>query len=307
MPCYSPLCAIDVGINKETGKKVLRFLKGENFDNLKHKDESVIPIPCGQCIGCRLERSRQWAIRCVFEADLYDDNCFITLTYDDDNIPAGGSLRKDHFQKFMKRLRKKYVKDVDDRIRYFECGEYGENFDRPHYHACLFNFDFKDKVLWDIRDGVRLYRSESLEKLWPYGYSTIGDVTFESSAYVARYIMKKITGGESEEHYKGRLPEYVTMSRRPGLAKVWYDKYKDTDVLPADSVVVRNGVVCKPPKYFDKELEKYDKVMYNCIKEKRREMAKNNPDNSLDRLKVREVVKKSKIKNLRRGYETSNI
>ena len=100
-------------------------------------------------------------------------------------------------------------------VRFFHCGEYGELLYRPHYHACLFGFDFSDKVLWSTRGGVRLYRSKILEKLWTFGFSTIGDVTFESAAYVARYCTKKITGDKADEHYNGRSPEYVTMSRPP--------------------------------------------------------------------------------------------
>ena len=120
-------------------------------------------MPCGQCIGCRLERSRQWAIRCVHEASLWPDNCFVTLTFDDDNIISSGSLVKADFQKFMKRLRKRFGKGV----RYFHCGEYGDLLGRPHHHACLFNFSFPDRYLWSSSGGVNLYRSPTLEELWP--------------------------------------------------------------------------------------------------------------------------------------------
>ena len=118
---------------------------------------------------------------------MYDDNCFITLTYSNQHIPADGSLDVRVFQKFMKRLRKRF----GDGIRFYHCGEYGSLLGRPHYHACLFNFDFPDKYLWKENNGQKLYRSPSLEELWPYGYSSIGTVTFESAAYVARYILKR--------------------------------------------------------------------------------------------------------------------
>ena len=151
-------------------------------------------VPCGQCIGCRLERSRQWAIRCVHEASLHTDNCFITLTYSPDCLPSDGSLNHDDFQKFFKRLRKHIA---PKKIRYYMCGEYGEDLQqpsklgRPHFHACLFGLDFDDKQLYIVRDDVKLYTSATLEKIWGKGFVTIGDVTFESAAYVARYIAKK--------------------------------------------------------------------------------------------------------------------
>ena len=148
---------------------------------------------------------------------MWDRNCFVTLTYNDEHLPANGSLNKRDITLFLKRLRKRYGKG----IRYYQCGEYGELLSRPHHHAILFNHDFEDKQLWSVRGGVRLYRSASLEQLWPYGYSTIGDVTFESAAYVARYVVKKITGEREGEHYRGKMPEFATMSRRPGIGRGW--------------------------------------------------------------------------------------
>lgn len=326
MPCYHPLLAVKVGVREDTGKTCLRFLKGVEYKAERHTDDSIIPIPCGQCIGCRLERSRQWAVRCVLESSLYDSNCFITLTFNDVSLNKLNSLDPpgdSRFQLFLKRLRRKFCtppKGLDGesrkiwmerhKIRFFHCGEYGELLQRPHHHACLFNFDFPDKVLWSVRDGVRLYRSEILESLWSdpitgerYGFCTIGDVTFESAAYVARYVTKKITGKKADGHYDGRVPEYVTMSRRPGIAKEWFDKYKDTDVYRRDIVVVRDGIECRPPKYFDKKFDEIDSDRYILLKEKRIERAKNNPDNRSERLAVREKVKLSKVKQLKRGFE----
>ena len=209
MPCYHPLDAA------RTAAGIIIFHR--NHSNIVE----VLKLPCGQCVGCRLERSRQWAIRCVHEASLYDDNCFITLTYRDADLPADMSLNLKHFQKFMKRLRKRFGSG----IRFYHCGEYGTLLGRPHYHACIFNFDFPDKKLFTIRDGINLYTSQALDELWPYGFSTIGSVTFESAAYTARYIMKKINGDAAKDHYEYvnpstgeislRKPEYTTMSRLP--------------------------------------------------------------------------------------------
>jgi len=314
MPCYKPLKGWYASKRNESGKRSIVF------DFKEGMYDRPITVPCGQCIGCRLERSRQWAVRCCHEASLYSENCFITLTFSDSvlassvynnggNLGFSRTLHKPDFQKFMKRLRKRF----GEGIRYFHCGEYGEKLGRPHHHACIFNFDFPDKVLWSIRDGVRLYRSEILEKLWSnpktgecYGFCTIGDVTFESAAYVARYIVKKITGDKSDEHYQGRVKEYVTMSRRPGIGKDWIKKFS-SDVYPSDKVVVRGDVICKPPKYYDSvyELDNLDKM--SILKSKRRVSAKDNPDNRDDRLAIRGKVKLQTIKQLRRSYEASDV
>lgn len=285
-------------------------------------------VPCGRCIGCRLERSKQWAIRCVHEASLYTKNSFITLTYNDKHLPH--SLNVEDFQKFMKRLRKANPKI---KIRFFQCGEYGtvckycrksENFckcetfspdlGRPHHHACIFNFDFPDKELWETRDGIKLYRSKKLEKLWPFGFSTIGEVTFESAAYVARYITKKINGEMAKNHYRKidfetgeilseRKPEYITMSRRPGIAKDWIIKYL-TDVYPEDNIIMRNGLKLKPPKYYDSIYDEIDHESLDKIKRKRKiEQNKREEDNSPKRLAQRKQVVQYKTKKLKRGLE----
>ena len=161
MPCYHPITAYRsiTGRDKSTGKWQIVFTKRDGYTDLEVK------IPCGKCVGCRLERSRQWAIRCVHEAKMHENNCFITLTYNDKNVDKNGSLNKRDFVLFMKKLRKKY----SEGIRFFHCGEYGEEFSRPHHHACIFNFDFPDKKLYTIRQNTKLYRSDNLEKLWPNG------------------------------------------------------------------------------------------------------------------------------------------
>lgn len=149
-----------------------------------------LSLPCGQCIGCRLEYSRQWAIRCMHESTLHDQSCFITLTYSDDNLPEHGTLILRDFQLFMKRLRFEFS---NVKIRFYHCGEYGEKFGRPHYHALLFGIDFEaDRTLYSqSKQGSKLYVSDTLNKLWNKGFATIGNITFESAAYVARYVVKK--------------------------------------------------------------------------------------------------------------------
>lgn len=299
MPCYHKMLAVKE--ERPDGTSKMRILKKSLYKDVPEEimKDYMYLLNCGQCIGCRLEKSRQWAIRCVHEAMLYVDNCFITLTFNEENIQKNKSLKKSDFQKFMKRLRKKYS---PKKIRFFHCGEYGDKLDRPHHHACLFNHDFNDKILYTSENNIRLYRSETLDKLWGKGYCTIGDVTFESAAYVARYVTKKINGTKAEGHYKDRIPEYVTMSRNSGLGKGWFLKYKN-DVFPQDNIIIRGGIKCKPPKYYDKQYELTDPKKYEIIKQIRERSAKNSEHNTVARLKDRELVKLSRTKLLKRGYE----
>lgn len=289
MTCFSPKIAYR-SKERYAGKYIICFNAAQDFDF------DQIRLPCKNCRGCRLEHSRQWAMRCVFEASLYSNNCFITLTLNNDNLPDDWSLNKKIFQKFMKRLRKKF----GPKIRYYHCGEYGDEFGRPHYHACLFNHDFSDRRFFKMsRSGFPLYRSEDLESLWKFGHSTVADMSFESAAYVARYCMKKINGPSSFEHYVNyvdlstgeyvlRQREYSTMSRRPGIANAWYEANK-SDVYPKDSVSLR-GKVFRPPAYFDRLFEHEYPDDYELLKKKR--SINVYKQETLARLKVIEEVKR---------------
>lgn len=294
MPCYRPLKGYRARVPNESGKRSIVFNARDGFVDMP------VDLPCGQCIGCRLERSRQWAIRCVHEASLYKDNCFITLTFSDEHLPANRSLDVKLFQDFMKRLRFR----CGSGIRFFHCGEYGEKFGRPHYHAIIFNFDFKDKYVWRKSTcGDTCYRSPLLEELWQFGTSEIGSVTFESAAYVARYITKKVTGEIAEDHYRGRKPEYVTMSRRPGIGKAWFDMYR-SDVYPADEIVIR-GKVMSPPKYYDSQFELAYPSDFCRVKATRKSGRKLIEKEDISRLAVREAVHELRFKQLKRGYENA--
>ncbi len=257
MPCYHPITAFRSADRTASGKRRIVFSRSAGLI------DQPLQIPCGQCIGCRLEKSRQWAMRCVLEASLYEQNTFLTLTYNDANLPMDMSVNKRHLQLFMKRLRKRFGND----IRFYAAGEYGDRSLRPHYHIILFNFYPPDGELIRLRP-MPLYISESLFKLWPFGYHSFGMVTFDSAAYVARYCTKKITGPAAEVHYQGREPEFALMSRRPGIGAPWLERFQQ-DVYPSDTVVLRDGLKLRPPKYFD---NLYDKFIGNLdsIKIKRR-------------------------------------
>lgn len=301
MPCYHPIKGYySKHVNRESGKRSVVFSEQEAHD------DTIVHVNCGQCIGCRLERSRQWAIRCVHESQLYEQNCFITLTYDEEHLPWAISddetynptLQLEDFQNFMKRLRK----STDKKIKFFHAGEYGEKLGRPHYHAIIFNYDVSDRELYTIRNGVRLYTSKQLQKLWPFGFSSVGDVTFESVAYVARYILKKQTGPESEAHYRGRRPEYTTMSRREGIGSKWLEKYKN-DVFQQgmDARVVLGGKILNVPKFYEEKLKHIDFEHYDEIKlEKSKNSVEKEFENSYDRRKARETLKIAQVKQLKR-------
>lgn len=301
MPCFHPLKGYQSKTRNPSGKRSIVFNVREGFADLR------VELPCGQCLGCRLERSRQWAIRCVHEASLYPENCFVTLTYSPSNLPPYSSLLVSDFQKFMKRLRKAYSSRL---IRFFHCGEYGEQTRRPHYHACIFNFDFSDKVHWKTVNGQKYYVSEELSRLWPLGHSTIGSVTFESAAYVARYITKKVTGARAESHYEeldpvtgefvDRKPEYTTMSRRPGIGKGWLEKFK-SDVYPWDFVILR-GKKVRPPKFYDQVLSERELAELKARREVAAEL--HSDDCTPARLRVRECVKMSQYVKLKRSMES---
>lgn len=267
-----------------------------------------LQLPCGQCVGCRLERSRQWAMRCLHEASLSPRNCFITLTYRDECLPERGSLDYSHFQLFMKRFRKA-VSPV--RPRFYMCGEYGEELSRPHFHACIFGYDFEDKRIWKkTTSGSVIYRSEALEKLWTFGHSSVGDVNFQTAAYVARYCMKKVTGLRASEHYLrvdqdtgecySMVPEFTHMSLKPGIGASWFSKFLG-DVFPHDYCVV-NGKMVKPPKFYDRKYAASNPDDFESVQWQRElDAALRASDNTPERLAVKEIVANAALSRLKRG------
>lgn len=272
MPCYRPRIGYFARDVNPSGKRSII----SNPQKALSPDEPI-KFPCGNCMYCRLEHSRNWAIRAVHEASLYPHNCFLTLTYSDSFLPRYGSLDYDRPVAFMKALRNKFGSD----IRSFGCAEYGEKLTRPHYHICLFNFDFLDKKLWSIQNENSLYISEDLQDLWPDGHSTIGDLTFESAAYVARYVTKKITGKRAENHYESmdqrtgeiatRLPERsICVSRMPGLGRPWFEQ--NVDFIKNWDYVISCGKKVKIPKYYDRLLEKHHPESYESMKQKRKKL-----------------------------------
>lgn len=292
MPCYHPLIAY-------------RLASGAVVFVERGDVVSTLELPCGQCIGCRLERSRQWAVRCMHEAQLHRHNAFVTLTYDDSHLPLSGSLVYSDFQLFMKRLRKRL-----GRVRFYMAGEYGSENWRPHFHALLFGCEFPDLYYWRTKGRNKLYRSAMLEELWTAGSSEVGEVTFQSASYVARYCMEKVTGDPAAMHYAvvdprtgemvQRVPEFNHMSLKPGIGAEWLEKYRE-DVYPSGLCVV-NGRQMRPPKFYDRRFKREDPDAYEALCFVRDEIARaHRGDNTVERLGDKELVARARVALLKRG------
>lgn len=272
-------------------------------------------VPCGQCIGCRLERSRQWAVRIMAEAQMHSANSFLTLTYGVDPI----SLRVDDLQRFFKRLRKRGLS-----VRHYSCGEYGDELGRPHFHVCLFGEDFSgDRYQWATRNGLPVWRSPLLESVWTAGISEIGSLTFESAAYVARYVTKKVREEPSLLSEDGLLPHYSRVDpdsgelhivkpefsvcsrggRRRGHFGIGaeYARSFRCEIRRDDSIIV-GGREVKPPRYFDSIFRDEDPKGFQAVKDERLKAARANAWNCTDeRLAVREAVCRAKVSLSKRG------
>jgi len=243
-------------------------------------------------------------MRCCDEASLHRDNSFITLTFSDSNLPFNRSLDVGIFQRFMKRLRK----ELDPvKIRFFHCGEYGPKTSRPHYHSLIFGYSFPDRsFLKTTSSDEKIYTSKQLDRVWGNGYASVGDLTFGSAAYVARYHLKKVGSVVSDNHYvnpvSGEIltPEYVTMSRRPGIGSAWYDRFK-SDVYPRDSRVIK-GLDTKPCKFYDSRYELESPDEFRALKLRRSRLV-DLKDNTEDRLVVKEKVKLAQIASLSNSLE----
>jgi len=255
----------------------------------------------------------------MHHAQMHEENAFITLTYDDEHLESP-SLQHRDFQLFIKRLRKTLLPPLrgsvplrgtcSARISYYMAGEYGGLNRRPHFHACIFGWTPNDKLYWrKTQTGSRLYTSKHLDKLWGKGFTSVGAVNFESAAYIARYIMAKVTGHRAYEHYEvmdtitGEIiqlrPEYNKMSlgKNNAIGKSWLEKYK-SDVYPDGEILVRK-IKTKTPKYYDKLYKREEPDNYEEMKMKREiESLQYRDDNTPERLKAKETVKKAQVRAL---------
>lgn len=315
MSCYNPLIGIPSGVRADTGKMQYRILPwtDDRWRDLQDRpplNGSAVKIPCGKCIGCRLDYSRQWANRCMLEAQYHDSVYFATITYNDKYVPRETfehdgklvqvlSLRKRHFQLFMKRLRKRFS---EDKIRFFAAGEYGSETFRPHYHVILFGLHLQDLEPWQKEKKFTYFTSKSLTKAWsmcyssvskttaplvedsweesgtiyePYGRIVVAPSTWETCAYTARYTAKKSNTFFSEFYEKFRLEApFTLMSRRPGIGRQYYEDHPEIyDYRYINLPGQEGGMKFTAPKYFDRLLEQEDPEFAAAMKEDRRMIA----------------------------------
>jgi len=295
MPCYKPLQGWYSVDGETQGKVVFNRLPGSLYIET--------PLPCGKCLGCRMENARNWAIRCMHEAELHEDNCMVTLTYDEEHIPKGGGLKPDDVSLWMKRLRKNFP---ERKIKFFLAGEYGEQLKRPHYHVLLFDIDFRPEFVYNETDTRPSL--DELRATWPYGHVHVAPLTFETASYVARYCLKK---QETENDYLNKetgeilQKEFTRMSRRPGIANKWIqtnlsDTYKDDTVM-------LSGRKSRPPRYYDKVVIKTSgENALEKIKRKRiEESFARRENNTPARLAVKEKIATAKKNLLKRSYENA--
>ena len=282
-------------------------------------------LPCGQCSGCRDQKSRDWAVRCVHESNMQKENgyqsAFITLTYDDRNLPqeyinprtgqyyGPGTLNPNDHVEFVNKLRMRlYRKGMS--FRYYMCGEYGDKLSRPHYHYLIFGYGFPDQYAWTRHNGVQYYRSPELESIWRYGNSLVGECNVESAAYTAAYVFKKqngqkvLSGHYTQEDGTELLPEFARMSRRPGIGASWFAKYGKQDVYDSGDFIVINGKKFSTPRYYDTLMSELDEQFMSGIKDERMLSAvAHESNNTVERLAVRQEVHNLKQKRRQRGYE----
>lgn len=271
MTCFSPIQAFRGSVvNDATGKRPMVFSRQGSHSGVRQM------LPCGRCIGCRLEFSRRWAVRIMHEAKLHKENCFVTLTYDKEHLPEVGSLVPDDLSGFHKRLHNRLLHKRGVGIRYYGCGEYGDLNRRPHYHSIIFGFDFPDKLIYSrTKRDQAVYTSKMLDEVWGKGLCVIGEVNFETAAYVARYCLKKVNGKQREDgHYAvydadgvihERTPEFAHMSRRPGVGSGYFDKYGG-EIKHHDSLIV-NGHEVPSIRYYDLKIPESE---LELIKKRRR-------------------------------------
>lgn len=292
MACYEPLKGF-----RSTEKSERTGLPLITFNPLKAIN-SQLPIlfPCGTCVGCRTDKREQWATRCTHEAQMHDTSSFITLTYANEHLPDDYSVDKRVWQLFMKRLRL----IIGHKVRFFACGEYGDQNLRPHYHALIFGHSFlADREFHSTTTrGDRQYTSASLSKAWPYGRSLISDFEPALAGYVAGYVMKKIGGEPAATHYLRThpltgapvkvAPEFALQSRNPGIGSTWFEKYK-SDAFPSDFIVIE-GRQRPVPQYYSRKLIQEELQPIQRKRKARSVTAVKKANNTPERLKVREFI-----------------
>ncbi|MNJ30706.1 hypothetical protein D3C77_253140 [compost metagenome] len=315
MACYHPITAWKSKHVNASGKRSLVF------DSALGIPFSKLQIPCGHCIGCRIDRSAMWATRMVHEQKYSPCSCFLTCTYSNEFLPEHGQLVPKHIKAFVKALNDKFGPELRAQfgrgVRYVLCGEYGDELGRPHYHIALYGVDFSGdrKYYKKSGSGDDLFMSETATRLWGRGDVYIGSLTPQSAGYIARYVMKKVNGDRAVERYSRvdpvtgewymLTPEFIRMSNRPGIGRDFFDDPANGNMYERGGFPLRNkhGAVrmMSIPKYYDMCLERVDPEKLARVKSKRVAQAKKRKaDCTPERLAVREEVCAAKVRQLKR-------
>ncbi|AXH76367.1 MAG: replication initiator protein [Microviridae sp.] len=303
MSCFAPVHAWYTKEIGPSGKRQITFNRA-----LAHFPGSL-KLPCGTCLGCLQARGRTWAIRCLHESRLHEQNCFITLTYDPENIPKGHTLVKRDLQLFMKRFRKSLE---PKKVRFYACGEYGRKSYRPHYHVLIFGWSEKRegrKLLSRSSTDNQLYSSDTVNRAWPSGAAVVGDVSLSTCVYVAGYLAKNI-GCKREYDVTcddgeiiRRQKEFSLMSRSPGLGTGYVKKYH-AELIAHDSVIIEGREV-SIPRFYDEKLIKEGYQTPDQLLEtkdyRRRETMAHWSENLIDRRRTRERVAELNLKHFSKG------
>lgn len=275
-------------------------------------------VPCGHCVQCRLDYSKNWASRCYFESLYHKHNYFVTLTYEDDHISLGKygnpTLVREHFTQFIKRLRMAMERKFGHTgIRYFGCGEYGDQTMRPHLHIILFNCPIPDLSINFVDDEGQItqrksrygfmYFSKFIKDLWPYGFITVEDANYNTEAYVSRYIMKKQKGQEGKEVYEkklGVLPPFLAMSLKPAIGSQYFED-NEKWLIDHPSIIVPRGdkepLVSGIPRFYKHRILDRHPEVYDAMIEKAK----------INTLKARSLLKGKKKINDQRQSEEEHI
>lgn len=332
MSCFHPNLFVFRGISVETGKPSYSFIgpwtdEIENqflCDNFGEKSNWV-KIPCGKCAGCRMDYAKSWADRMMMELPYHEESYFVTLTYDNEHLPIvensdgafHATLVKSHVSEFMKRLRSALAYKDLPKVRFFACGEYGGQTFRPHYHLIIFGLHLDD-LLPNGKNplGDQYFESKFLDLIWDKGFVSVGSVTYESCAYVGRYVTKKIGDNKLDYDELGIEPEFTLMSRKPGIGYQYYVDHPE--IYDTDEVHLKTekkGVSFRPPRYFDKQMERDDPNKLKGVKCRRIDNAliqhynrmRNSDLSYQDQLEISERLFVNKTKSLeRRLYNEKN-
>lgn len=218
-------------------------------------------VPCGSCLGCRKRKARDWALRCLHEAQMHEQSVFVTLTYDDAHLPANGFLSPDDLRLFLMRVRnaarrRTHAFLVGERMRYFSVGEYGGRTWRAHYHALLFGVGFSDGVVIPRRRGKPIFNSDTLRDLWGKGNVSFAPVNAATASYAAQYSLKKLHLSKwsiHDENGEVAPRPFLRVSTNPGIGFWWLWRHGED---ARAGVLHQDGQPYSLPRYYQEKLKR---------------------------------------------------